>query len=86
MWFGGPITEPMRATIEHVIRRCDGGTNNMANQKLACADCNNRRQDRSFEEWRAIRSGGKVPPTSPKIKPDFHRVKMHDWKYLESFT
>lgn len=34
---------PHFATIEHIVRKADGGTNNEANLTLACKPCNNGR-------------------------------------------
>lgn len=45
----------LHATVEHVQRRCDGGGNALSNQKLACVECNSRRGELSFEDWRDIR-------------------------------
>ena len=46
------------ATIEHVKRRADGGTNELINLKLACKDCNSGRGTHSHEYWRFIRKPG----------------------------
>lgn len=37
------LREPESASVEHVIRRADGGTNAMSNLKVACRKCNNTR-------------------------------------------
>lgn len=39
------------ATIEHILRRCDGGTNEYSNLAAACTWCNSSRQDRDAEVW-----------------------------------
>lgn len=33
------------ATIEHMVRLADGGSNKIENLRLACRSCNNRRHD-----------------------------------------
>lgn len=53
----GPLAQQM-ATVEHVKRRVDGGTNDLDNLKLACMDCNTRRGEYSFEYWRFLRKPG----------------------------
>jgi len=40
-----------RATIEHLTRRADGGTNYYDNLTGACNWCNSNRQDRGAMEW-----------------------------------
>lgn len=53
-WCGetcNPDTQPCAdrfPTIEHVIRRADGGTGEMSNLKVACYKCNNQRH---HEHW-----------------------------------
>lgn len=37
------LKEPESASVEHVIRKADGGTNAMSNLKVACRKCNNER-------------------------------------------
>lgn len=34
-----------RPTLEHVVRKADGGTDDLDNLAMACADCNERRGD-----------------------------------------
>jgi hypothetical protein len=41
----------MIATVEHVIRRVDGGTDEWENLAASCEWCNVRRHDRSAEDW-----------------------------------
>lgn len=53
----GPLASQM-ATVEHVKRRADGGTNDLENLKLACMDCNTRRGTLSYEYWRFLRKPG----------------------------
>lgn len=36
--------DPLFATIEHVVRKADGGSNQFSNLKVACRSCNVRRQ------------------------------------------
>lgn len=43
MIFAGPQTNPLRATLEHVTRRADGGTSHPSNLRLACRRCNSSR-------------------------------------------
>lgn len=40
----GRTYPPNQMTLEHVVPRSDGGTNNISNLKLACRRCNNSRQ------------------------------------------
>ena len=40
----GKMYPPNQLTIEHVVPRSSGGTNNIGNLKLACRRCNNSRQ------------------------------------------
>lgn len=41
-----------QATREHLIRRCDGGTDADSNIVMACAGCNHERQDTPVEVWK----------------------------------
>lgn len=41
-------------TVEHIIPLSKGGTNRRENVTIACAPCNNHRQDYSFDEWKKI--------------------------------
>lgn len=47
MAFGGNPNCDRFATIEHVVRRADGGSNNVDNLKLACRRCNNERHSKT---------------------------------------
>ena len=42
-------------TIEHVIPKSQGGTNDLHNLRLACSTCNNMRGDWSYELFIAFR-------------------------------
>ena len=39
------------ATVEHLLRRCDGGGNERGNLASACGWCNSNRQDRTSTDW-----------------------------------
>lgn len=43
MRLSGDPDDPMSATIEHLVRRADGGGENIENLKLAHKHCNNTR-------------------------------------------
>lgn len=82
-------------TIEHVVRRADGGTNSMSNLKLACMDCNTNRGERSFEEWRKTRQPYGTTEqrnyrrwrrTIPVDDRWLIRDRWFNDSYLESFT
>lgn len=38
-------------TIDHVIPRSQGGTNDISNLVLACADCNSSKGNRTVDQW-----------------------------------
>lgn len=40
---GGQASNELYATIEHLIQRSQGGTNDLDNLRLACRRCNNER-------------------------------------------
>ena len=44
------------ATLEHLKRRADGGTNQRDNLALACQACNSRRQGTNWVEYRSQRT------------------------------
>ena len=48
---------PNTATIEHLQRRSEGGSNKMGNKRIACFECNNGRGDTNWLEWKTIRMG-----------------------------
>lgn len=52
-WSGPP---PKLATIEHLIKQADGGTDDEANLVAACTKCNNSRGDVPWETWKEQRS------------------------------
>lgn len=39
------------ATLEHIVRRSEGGTNKASNLAVACAPCNNFRHRHGWAEW-----------------------------------
>ncbi|KKX33997.1 HNH endonuclease signature motif containing protein [Rhizobium sp. LC145] len=48
---------PDAATIEHIRRRADGGTNHMANLACACLRCNRERGDLDWLTYATFRRG-----------------------------
>jgi 5-methylcytosine-specific restriction endonuclease McrA len=56
---GLPSSDPRRASIDHLIPRKFGGTNEMANRRLAHAACNSARGTDltvlSDADWRTVR-------------------------------
>ena len=49
------------ATIEHLVRRADGGPNVFWNKKLACQRCNLHRGETPWPEWKRTRGPVKTP-------------------------
>lgn len=47
---------PNFATLEHLQRRADGGTDHPDNLALACVGCNNTRGTRSWVEFKTLMS------------------------------
>lgn len=45
------------ATLEHVIPRCNGGTNAMTNLAIACAPCNVKAGNKSLKEKLKLKEG-----------------------------
>ncbi|WP_318013630.1 HNH endonuclease [Mesorhizobium sp. BR-1-1-8] len=43
------------ATLEHLVRRADGGSSTRGNLVCACRECNQKRGDIPWEEYRALR-------------------------------
>lgn len=62
-----PLDRPKRAhpTLDHLLPRSRGGTNTMENLVTSCADCNNRKGDKTPEE-----AGMPVLPVSTKENVD----------------
>ena len=58
------------ATLEHLTRLADGGTNDEANLALACRECNNTRHSANFHPVvatpldEALLLAGELPPMS----------------------
>jgi 5-methylcytosine-specific restriction endonuclease McrA len=50
----GDHSHPKCATLEHLKRKCEGGTNHIGNLAIACSECNNGRQSKSWLEWKTI--------------------------------
>jgi 5-methylcytosine-specific restriction endonuclease McrA len=40
-----------KATLDHVVPQCRGGTHDAGNVVLSCAWCNNAKGDRQPDEW-----------------------------------
>jgi len=74
------------ATVEHIVRRADGGSNLMQNLKLACLACNTARGARTFEEWRSIRSRLFTPSSYGKRRVYDFRDKRRNESYVGSFV
>lgn len=49
---GAPNTDPMQATIEHVIPLSRGGEHVWENVRIACRDCNRRKGTKSYDDFR----------------------------------
>lgn len=45
-----------RPEVDHVVPRCQGGTNRLDNLALACPSCNNAKGGRTPEQWRAAQA------------------------------
>lgn len=49
------------ATLEHLVRRADGGTRHRFNIALACQFCNSKRQETSWVLFKSERMGNRIP-------------------------
>lgn len=68
-----------RATIEHLVRVVDGGTDHRRNLTLACAYCNHRRGDTPVEVHGAamqIAMTAGQHPNAPSFDPSASRKAM----------
>lgn len=75
-WCGKPLCfetkeEPLSATIEHLVPKFEGGTNEQTNLRLAHSECNNRRHNplslrtrHSMDRWNPRRA--QVPYPAPR--------------------
>ena len=50
-------------TVEHVVRRADGGSSAMHNLVLACRQCNNERHQAGWKPNQSTISSGPFPPS-----------------------
>ena len=41
-----------QATYDHVIPRCQGGTDHVANLTICCRRCNSKKGGRTLQQWR----------------------------------
>lgn len=48
---------PHAATIEHLRRRCDGGTNHLDNKAAACRECNHHRGSTDWLTYKSLKMG-----------------------------
>lgn len=56
-----PRTHRLGLTLDHVIARVNGGTNELANLRPAHSECNKRRGARSVRKTRRMRRGAAWP-------------------------
>ncbi|MHB1846153.1 MAG: HNH endonuclease [Deltaproteobacteria bacterium] len=56
--FCGKALTPRTATLEHILPRSRGGTDEPRNLTLSCAACNHGRGDMGFQKFRAKRERG----------------------------
>lgn len=52
-----PMNDPSKRTVDHIIARKMGGSNEKANKVLACHACNRRKKNMNLEEYRAFLYG-----------------------------
>ncbi|WP_157211957.1 HNH endonuclease [Sinorhizobium sojae] len=48
---------PYAATIEHLQRRADGGSNRPDNPAMACRQCGDSRQELDWLTYRSVKQG-----------------------------
>lgn len=48
---------PNSETIEHLHRKCEGGSNDIRNKALACYECNTGRGDVDWLTWKSFKMG-----------------------------
>jgi len=58
----GKFLSRNQATIEHIVRLADGGTNNRSNIGVACLKCNTKRHATPYLEYKKIKSQNKIIP------------------------
>lgn len=49
--FTTSVNAPDHATLDHVVPKSKGGTNDRSNLVLACNACNNAKSDRSYDDF-----------------------------------
>jgi len=60
-WCGG-----IANTVDHLVPRCDGGSNHDENLVAACTSCNSRRGAQLAAERQAARRGQPPPAAGPR--------------------
>lgn len=58
----GKFLKREQATIEHIVRLADGGSNNRSNIGVACLKCNTKRHNIPSQEYKKIRSQDQIIP------------------------
>ncbi len=53
----GHTMHPHGASLEHLRRRCDGGTSRLDNLALACVQCNNGRGSMNWLVYTSLKRG-----------------------------
>ncbi|WP_242221604.1 HNH endonuclease [Shinella zoogloeoides] len=48
---------PRAATIEHLRRRCEGGSNHLDNKAVACHECNTSRGSTDWLTYKSLKMG-----------------------------
>jgi hypothetical protein len=75
---GRPACDPRRPTLDHVIERRHGGSNEPENLRLAHFGCNNARTNGQPTETRSkARRKGKTARDVPTNRPNLHTSAHH---------
>lgn len=76
---------PRDRTVDHIVPRADGGTNDFTNLVSACRSCNSRRQDKPLKDFVGIETLIRLVRDYPRIAGTIiSTLSVPDWRYVEN--
>ena len=58
----GKFLTKQEATLEHLVKKSNDGSNSKGNLSISCGSCNYKRHNTPIKEWKKIRSKKLIIP------------------------